>query len=98
MSFTAQFHKRTFSECLEVISNLKLSFAVKRLSGNDTGLTGGHQAGIYLPRIFFEHTIPAIHSTAEYNPRVDVPCYLPVNGGGAATLSAIYYNSKFFPE
>lgn len=75
-----------------------MHYAVKRLSGNDTGLTGGHQVGVYLPRQFFEVAIPDINTTEKYNPRVSIDCVLPVNGGGNATLSAIYYNSKFFPE
>lgn len=98
MSFSTDFRNRSFSECLEAISKLKLPYVVKRLSGNDTGLTGGHQAGVYLPRVFFERTVPEINSTTDYNPRADIHCYLPVNGGDAATLSAIYYNSRFFPE
>lgn len=98
MSIVANFNQRSFSEYLETISQLKLSFVVKRLSGNDTGLTGGHQAGVYLPRVFFERALPEINSTSEHNPRTDVHCHLPTNGGDSVALSAIYYNSKFFPE
>lgn len=90
--------KASFSECLEEISRRGMPFVVKRLSGNDTGLTGGHQAGVYLPRVFFKDAVPQINTTRAYNPRVSIECFFPANGGGGRRLTAIYYNSKFFPE
>lgn len=88
----------TFCQCLEQIQLLEMPYAVKRLSGNDTGLTGGHQAGVYLPRAFFETGIPEINTTEAYNPRVKIECIFPVHSGMTAELSAIYYNSRYFPE
>lgn len=95
---SSHWSETSFSACLERISREKMDYVVKRLSGNDTGLTGGHQAGIYLPRQFFEKVLPEINTTKSYNPRVSIECLLPVNGADVTTLSAIFYNSKFFPE
>ncbi|ECZ9758282.1 restriction endonuclease, partial [Salmonella enterica subsp. enterica serovar Stanley] len=33
---------------------------IKRLSANDTGATGGHQVGIYIPSGIVEHLFPSI--------------------------------------
>ena len=60
MNIRKQFENLPLTKFLEEIDTLNLFWIVKRLSGNDTGLTGGHQAGLYLPRIFFEITIPEI--------------------------------------
>lgn len=92
------FKRKNFSECLELIESNKYSWVAKRLSGNDTGLTGGHQAGVYLSREFFEMAISEVNTTEKHNPRTDVECFFPANGSDEITLQAIYYNSKFFPE
>ena len=66
----------------------------KVLSRNDTGQTGGHQAGILVPR---EPTIlrffPSLDSN-EYNPRHSLVFRDEV--GAKWTFSFIYYNNKFF--
>lgn len=66
----------------------------KILSANDTGETGGHQAGILVPRepdvlAFF----PKLNAR-EYNPR----CHLMFldDGGTFWEFAFIYYNNKFF--
>lgn len=92
------FRKKGLSDCLEMIVSKKMSWVAKRLTGNDTGLTRANQAGVYLPKEFFRHVIPEIHTTSEYNPRVSIECEFPFNDAGRAKLSAIYYNSKYFPE
>lgn len=84
---------------LETVANENWFWAAKRLSGNDTGLTGGHQAGVYLPQWFFENVFPAICTTDEYNPRERIEtCYFPSSDILVEGVSAIYYNSRFFPE
>ncbi len=66
----------------------------KVLSANDTGETGGHQAGILVPRepdvlSFF----PKLDSK-QYNPRVHLRF---VDAGGTFwEFAFIYYNNKFF--
>lgn len=66
----------------------------KVLSANDTGETGGHQAGILVPKeervlSFFPPLDPA-----QYNPR----CHLNFvdDGGTFWELAFIYYNNTFF--
>ncbi|KAA0968187.1 hypothetical protein FPY71_17845 [Aureimonas fodinaquatilis] len=66
----------------------------KVLSANDTGETGGHQAGILVPReerllSFFPRLDPV-----QYNPR----CHLNFvdDGGTFREFAFIYYNNKFF--
>lgn len=66
----------------------------KVLSANDTGETGGHQAGILVPReerllSFFPRLDPS-----QYNPR----CHLNFvdDAGTFWEFAFIYYNNKFF--
>ena len=65
----------------------------KVLSANDVGTTGGHQAGILVPKEggileFF----PDLDAHA-YNPRARVDVFDPVSGE-RAELSFIHYNNK----
>lgn len=84
---------------LETLMEDQWYYAVKRLSGNDTGLTGAHQAGIYLPRWFFEGAIPSICRTDIHNPRETIDEIAFVNEDSAIRgVQAIYYNSKFHPH
>lgn len=66
----------------------------KLLSANDTGETGGHQAGILIPRegkllAFFPHLDPT-----SLNPR----CHIPFldDDGTFWEFAFIYYNNSFF--
>jgi hypothetical protein len=87
------------TEFLEKLIEEKWFYAIKRLSGNDTGLTGGHQAGIYLPRWFFEKAIPSICRTDRYNPRAEISeMYFPNDDHRSSGVQAIYYNSKYHPN
>lgn len=43
---------------------------IKRLSANDTGATGGHQVGLYIPSNIVEKLFPSINHTRELNPSV----------------------------
>jgi len=94
----SEFRGKSLSQCLELIAANKMAWVAKRLTGNDTGLTKAHQAGVYLPKEFFGQFLPEIHTTKEYNPRVSIECYFPVSDSGRVELSAIYYNSKYFPD
>jgi hypothetical protein len=72
---------------------LKMQQVEKILSRNDVGATGGHQAGIAVPRqsdllAFF----PALDSS-ETNPRVDIR-FLDRTTDLPVTFSYIYYNGK----
>jgi len=66
----------------------------KELSGNDTGETGGHQAGMLIPRggeilKFF----PALGRDTK-NPRTVI--YVVDETGKEWSFNFIYYNNKFF--
>jgi hypothetical protein len=66
----------------------------KELSRNDTGETGGHQAGILVPReprilAFFPIVDPG-----QYNPRHMIVFH--DSFGGSWTFSFIYYNNSHF--
>jgi hypothetical protein len=67
---------------------------VKILSANDTGDTGGHQAGILVPR---EPEVLAFFpklDARQYNPRVHLR--FVDDGGTFWEFAFIYYNNKFF--
>ncbi|MGE4519059.1 MAG: type II restriction endonuclease [Desulfobacteraceae bacterium] len=99
MTVMKKFKKLSLTRFLEEIEQNRLSWIVKRLSGNDTGLTGSHQAGIYFPRVFFEKATPEICKTECYNPEVFIDeCFFPAQDDSIYGLRAIYYNSKYFPE
>lgn len=84
---------------LEEVDGLDFKWVVKRLSGNDTGLTGGHQAGLYLPRAFVKMAFPEICTKGKFNPDFFVrECFIPSADISIRTLRAVYYNSKYFPE
>lgn len=66
----------------------------KQLSANDTGDTGGHQAGILVPKekhvlLFFPRLDPKIH-----NPRSHIN-FLD-NAGNEWEFAFIYYNNRLF--
>lgn len=42
---------------LAEVKKQKLFWFAKRLSGNDTNLTGGHQVGIYVPRTVIQQPL-----------------------------------------
>jgi len=84
---------------LEEIENNRFFWIVKRLSSNDTGLTGGHQSGIYVPHEFIEETLPEIYTTEVFGPNIFIEeCYFPAQDDSVKKLRVIYYNSKYFPE
>lgn len=83
---------RTLEEC----GRNGMPWIAKRLSGNDTGLTGGHQVGIYIPEWFFQGTVPGICTRDTFNPEHSIAESL-LNGDLYKTdLRAIYYNGKHF--
>ncbi len=98
MTALDKFKNLTLTRFLEEIDINNYFWIVKRLSGNDTGLTGGHQVGLYFPRSFFESVLPVICTTKKYNPDVWIECYFPAQGEPPKKIRAIYYNSKYFPE
>ncbi|MCU0075394.1 hypothetical protein N8H71_27700 [Pseudomonas koreensis] len=67
---------------------------VKVLSANDTGETGGHQAGILVPKEPFLLSFFPVLDNTEYNPRVHLN-FLDSSGGNWE-FAFIYYNNAYF--
>ena len=68
-----------------------VSNVVKRLTRNDLGLTGGHQAGICVPfKIVKLGFFPELDSSIK-NPRVDIPFNF---AGQTIVFSYVYYNGR----
>ena len=81
---------------LEILDQKHFFWLIKRLSGNDTGITGGHQSGIYVPRQFMEAVVPSVVTTEQYNPTKEISCYIPSQDCLKTGIQAKYYNNKFF--
>jgi hypothetical protein len=67
----------------------------KQLSANDVGETGGHQAGILVPK---EHKILSFFPSLnirEKNPRVTL-AFIERDGITRWNFNFIYYNNRFF--
>jgi hypothetical protein len=93
-----EFRNISLTAFLERIDRDKCFWLIKRLSGNDTGLTGGHQVGIYCPRFFMEKLMPEICTTELFNPTKAVDCYIASQDYMAKNVKAKYYNSKYHPD
>ncbi len=65
----------------------------KRLSGNDTQLTGGHQAGPYIPKQFILRLFPGLKGT-ELNPRANLPVSIASHETPETAVKVIWYNNK----
>lgn len=86
----------TLDELLAGIGRGDYVWGVKRLSANDVGLTGGHQAGIYLPAFFVRKAFgSALEDSKELNPRLAVHYeVIGRDGEEFVPLQVIYYNNK----
>ena len=98
MNLEMRYKNISLTRFLELLDQDKLFWLVKRLSGNDTGITGGHQSGIYVPRQFMEAVVPAVVTTEQYNPTREISCYIPSQDCLKTGIQAKYYNNKYFPE
>lgn len=76
------------------ISEPEWVWYAKRLSANDTGLTGGHQVGFYLPGDLALTVAPEL-SEQVLNPRRELRFTL-LSHGQQAMPNLIYYNSRPF--
>lgn len=65
---------------------------VKRLSANDSGASGGHQAGPYIPRRIAFRIAPALADDDTKNPRVQVDVQ-SASHDQAAICNLIWYNN-----
>lgn len=69
---------------------------IKRLSANDTGATGSHQVGIYIPAEIVEHLFPSISHQNFKNPDTYLTAMISSHDCTDRQVRAIYYNNKFF--
>ena len=69
---------------------------IKRLSANDTGATGGHQVGLYIPSGIVAELFPSIDHTKEQNPSVFLNATYSSHVCSDSEARAIYYNGSFF--
>jgi len=69
---------------------------MKRLSANDTGLTGGHQVGIYIPKEVIKIVMPSVTDKASKNPECFLRAQVSSHSFPEQTLRCIYYNNKHF--
>ncbi len=60
---------QTFESWLDEIHNPEYLWFVKRLSANDTGLTGAHQVGLYLPKNIGFRIFPSFIKKEQSNPK-----------------------------
>ena len=69
---------------------------IKRLSANDTGLTGGNGVGIYVPKAVIGIVLPSISSICCMNPDCSLKAQVTSHGFPEQTLRGIYYNNRHF--
>jgi hypothetical protein len=67
-------------------------YYVKRLSGNDTGLTCAHQVGLYLPVALVVHLCP--DWAGEPSPSLPLPMTIDSEGEAERELRLVWYNEK----
>lgn len=97
MSLENSFKHTSLTQCLEQIDHQRMFWIAKRLSGNDTGLNGAHQAGVYFPKEFFQQAFPELATTRVKNPDTKIDyCYFPNIDEKVENLRVVYYNNRFF--
>lgn len=81
---------------LAEVKKEKLLWFAKRLSGNDTNVTGGHQVGIYIPRTIVQVLSPRTDTARQLNPDRIIDEAILINDDTVLTnrLRLIYYNNK----
>lgn len=68
----------------------------KRLSANDTGLTGGHGVGIYVPQAVANTALPSISLPTSKNIHCHLKAQVTSHNFPEQELKATYYNNKYF--
>jgi type II restriction enzyme len=71
---------------------------IKRLSANDTGLTGGKGVGIYVPKNVVAVALPSISGISSLNPDCKLTTQVASHGFPEQSLRGIYYNNRHFEE
>lgn len=97
MNWFQQFSGIELNEFISKIKSDKLMWFAKRLSGNDTNLTGGHQVGVYVPREVIKYLAPEVLKKDKLNPDryIDEAIYINDDISAKKQLRIIYYNNRF---
>ena len=82
-------------EWLEQCQAPRSYWYVKRLSGNDTQATGGHQAGPYIARDDAFQIFPELNQPDTPNPRVDFQA-TAASHNHTGNANIIWYNNRLF--
>ncbi|MGF6477731.1 hypothetical protein ABIE06_004592 [Pantoea dispersa] len=85
-----------FHDWLLEIAGGNYFFYIKRLSANDTGATGGHQVGLYIPSGIVDKLFPSINNTRDLNPSVFLTAHVSSHDCPDSEARAIYYNNRYF--
>lgn len=85
-----------FHDWLLEVASENYFLYIKRLSANDTGATGGHQVGLYIPSSIVEKLFPSINHTRTRNPSVYLSSHVSSHECPDSEARAIYYNNRFF--
>ena len=96
MNLEKHYKNISLTQFLELMDQNDFVWIIKRLSGNDTGLTGGHQVRMYVPSSFVKAVMPEVCTTEKQNPDKLFDCYIASDDCLQAGVRAIYYNNKFF--
>ncbi|MCF6207150.1 MAG: type II restriction endonuclease [Sulfurovum sp.] len=97
MSIQDVLYNSSLTQVLETIEYKGLFWIIKRLSGNDTGLTGGHQAGVYYPKSFFKKAFSELIRKDIHNPKETIAyCNFPNMQTVVYSLQVTYYNNIFY--
>ncbi len=96
MGLKSTFKGLSLPRFLEEVDFNDLFWVVKRLSGNDTGLTGTHQVGVYYPKKFFNQVFSEINRRDVKNPEAYIrECHFVNADHSTLGLKATYYNNRF---
>jgi len=82
-----------FKDWLEEISSDKFTVFVKRLSANDTGLTGSNQVGSYIPKTTLGDAFPSFRSW-KGTPKAYIQALIESHGMPEKEVAATFYESK----
>ncbi|QDE29573.1 type II restriction endonuclease [Shewanella polaris] len=89
-------YKVVFSDWLSSISSTGYSLYIKRLSANDTGASGGHQVGVYVPKNVMDNLFPSLNVIDRLNPDLYFKAVTLSHDFDDKQVRAIYYNNRFF--
>lgn len=87
---------KNFLQWIEEKTNDDWWIYAKRLSANDTGLTGGKGVGIYIPQPVVATVLRSISPQSIFNPNCNITAKVSSHGFPEQSIKGTYYNSKYF--